>query len=34
MENTLQLIIPGIIISLILAVALGIYSAVSQYSVG
>ena len=34
MQNTLQLIIPGIIISLILAVTLGIYSAVTQYSVG
>lgn len=34
MWNTLQLIIPGIIISLVLAVALGIYSAVRQYSVG
>jgi peptide/nickel transport system permease protein len=34
MENTLQLIIPGIIISLILSISLGIYSAVHQYSPG
>jgi peptide/nickel transport system permease protein len=34
MNNTLQLIIPGIIISLILSVALGIYSAIRQYSIG
>ena len=34
MQNTLQLIVPGIIISLILAITLGIYSAVKQYSVG
>jgi peptide/nickel transport system permease protein len=34
MQNTLQLIVPGIIISLILAITLGIYSAVKQYSIG
>ena len=35
MGNTLQLIIPGIIISLVLSPsALGVYSAVKQYSVG
>jgi peptide/nickel transport system permease protein len=34
MGKTLQLIIPGIIISLVLAISLGVYSAVKQYSVG
>jgi len=34
MGKTLQLIIPGIIISLIAAIGLGVYSAVKQYSVG
>src|SRR5262249_28280641 len=34
MANTLQLIIPGIIIALVLSIGLGIYSAVKQYSVG
>jgi peptide/nickel transport system permease protein len=34
MGNTLQLIIPGLIISLIVAVSVGVYSAVKQYSVG
>jgi peptide/nickel transport system permease protein len=34
MGYTLQLIIPGIIISLVLAISLGVYSAVKQYSVG
>jgi peptide/nickel transport system permease protein len=34
MGYTLQLIIPGIIISLVVAISLGVYSAVKQYSVG
>ena len=34
MGKTLQLIIPGIIISLVAAISLGVYSAVKQYSVG
>ncbi len=34
MAKTLQLIIPGIIIALVVAVSLGVYSAVKQYSVG
>jgi len=34
MLNTLQIIVPGILISLFLAILLGIYSAVKQYSVG
>jgi peptide/nickel transport system permease protein len=34
MGNTLQLIIPGVIISLFFAISLGVYSAVKQYSIG
>ena len=34
MAKTLQLIIPGIIIALVVAISLGVYSAVKQYSVG
>ena len=34
MTNTLQLVIPGIIISLFFAISLGVYSAVKQYSIG
>jgi peptide/nickel transport system permease protein len=34
MGKTLQLIIPGIIISLFFAISLGVYSAVKQYSIG
>ena len=34
MGYTLQLIIPGIIVSLVVAISLGVYSAVKQYSVG
>jgi peptide/nickel transport system permease protein len=34
MTNTLQLIIPGIILSLVVSISLGIYSAVKQYSLG
>jgi len=34
MSKTLQLIIPGVIISLLVAISLGVYSAVKQYSVG
>ena len=34
MTNTLQLIIPGVIISVVVAICLGVYSAVKQYSPG
>ena len=34
MTNTLQLIIPGVIISVVVAIGLGVYSAVKQYSPG
>jgi len=34
MSNTLQLIIPGVIISVVAAICLGVYSAVKQYSPG